>query len=72
MHPRTALVTFLLIYSVNAYVHNEIYVSNENMSIFEILSKTPTIDDLIIPSIDKNERGTSVKLRDSTASVGIH
>lgn len=61
MASRTVLLTFLLIYSVNAYVHDERFISNENMSFFEILSKTPTLDDLIIPSIDKNERGTSVK-----------
>jgi hypothetical protein len=71
MHPRTVLVTFLLIYSVNAYKHDERYVSNQNMTIFEILAKTPTLDDLIIPSIDKNERGTSVKIR-KTMSVRIN
>lgn len=57
MHPRTVLVTFLLIYSVNAYRHDERFVSNENMTVFEILGKLASVDDLIIPSIDKNEKG---------------
>lgn len=59
MHPRTALVTFLLIYSVDAYVHDQRFVSNENMTYLEILRKVPTVDDLIIPSIDMNERGSN-------------
>lgn len=61
MHPRIIFVNFILIYSVNAYVHDERFVSNENLTYLGILSKIPTLDDLIVPTIDRDERGKSLK-----------
>lgn len=54
---KNILGTFLLIYSCKAYIHNERYVSNENLTVFDILTKMAQIDDLIIPNIDFEERG---------------
>lgn len=58
MQVQAFLGTFLLIYSsCNAYVHNPKYVSSENMTIFDILFKMASLDDLIVQSISDGERG---------------
>lgn len=61
MHPQTVLITFLLIYSAHGYKHDERFISNENMTIFDILTKLASVDDLIVPTIDKSERGTTMR-----------
>jgi hypothetical protein len=57
MHLKSFLGTFLLIYSCNAYVHDERFVSNENMTTLDLLMKMASVEDLIVPSVSDFERG---------------
>lgn len=57
MQLRNYFLTFLLIYSCNAYTHNERFISNENMTVLDILLKMASVDDLIVPNINNRERG---------------
>jgi hypothetical protein len=57
MHLKSYLGTFLLIYSCNAYVHDERFVSSENMTVLDIIRKMASVDDLIVPSVSEFERG---------------
>lgn len=57
MQLRSYFLTFLLIYSCNAYTHNERFISNENMTVLDILLKMASVEDLIIPSINNREKG---------------
>lgn len=56
------VITFLvllLVYNCNCYVHDERFVSSENLTLFEIFIKHPKVDeDLVVPIIDNVEAGT--------------
>lgn len=62
MQLRNYFLTFLLIYSCDAYTHNERFISNENMTVLDILIKMASVDDLIVPNIDNRERGKVLRV----------
>jgi len=53
------LLVLLFVYNCNCYVHDERFISNDNLTLLEILSKNLELNnDLIVPSIDNAEAGT--------------
>ena len=57
MEMRNYFLAFLLIYLCDAYTHDERFISNENMTVLDIIFKITRVEDLIVPSINNRERG---------------
>lgn len=48
-----------MLYNCYCYVHDDRFISSDNLTLSEIFFKNLKLsDDLIVPSIDKNEAGT--------------
>lgn len=60
-HLIATFTVFLLVYTCNCYKHDERFVSSENMTILELMTRTMDLSYFKIPSIDKSENGSCAR-----------